>query len=141
MSNQVKPEATEKPSTVEMLEDAYAHLDVLKLKKAEIIKKVIPAEVQEQLDAIEAEFASQIAAVEEAIDNLEYSVKEEAVAARETIEAGSFQVVFTRGGYSVKPDDVLRVADRWEKINAEVAAELRSILTVKKSSASIRARK
>lgn len=127
-------------TTIENLEEAYAQRDSIRLKKADIIKSIIPAEIQAQLDAVEIEFKGVLDSVDLTIEELEAKVKEEAIASRETIDAGSFQVVYTRGGLSVSSKDVQRVADRWEKINPEFAAELRSILTVKKSSASIRAK-
>jgi hypothetical protein len=127
-------------TTIENLEEAYAQRDSIRLKKADIIKSIIPAEIQSQLDAVEIEFKGILDNVDLAIEELEAKVKEESITSRETIDADSFQVVYTRGGLSVSSKDVQRLADRWEKVNPEFAAELRSILTVKKSSASIRAK-
>ena len=127
---------TQPPITIQEFDNLLAMRDVLMLEKQTQRDQVIPDEVKAELDAIDAEFsekeellAAKIAAAEEAL-------KAQAVAAGATIEGQYYNFQYNKGGFTVKADDVLRVADRWEKTQPELAAELRSILTKKKSFAS-----
>lgn len=129
-------EPTQPPITIQEFDNLLAMRDVLMLEKQTQRDQVIPDEVKAELDAIDAEFyekeellAAKIAAAEEAL-------KAQAVAAGATIEGQYHNFQYNKGGFTVKADDVLRVADRWEKTQPELAAELRSILTKKKSFAS-----
>lgn len=129
-------EPTQTPITIQEFDNLLAMRDVLMLEKQTQRDQVIPDEVKAELDAIDAEFyekeellAAKIAAAEEAL-------KAQAVAAGATIEGQYYNFQYNKGGFTVKADDVLRVADRWEKTQPELAAELRSILTKKKSFAS-----
>lgn len=122
----------------EILEELYAKRDAFALRKQDAIAAAIPPEIKELLDTIEAEFMPLENSIKDDIEALETSLKEQAVNSMQNIEAKNFKVVFTRGGYSVSAKEVLGLANRWEKTNPEFASELRSILTVKKSSASIR---
>lgn len=132
-------EQTATPLTdIELLENLYAKRDAFALRKQEAVADAIPPEIKELLDTIEAEFAPLENSIKEDIELLETTLKEKAVNSMKTLESSNFKVVFTRGGYSVSSKDVLGLANRWEKTNPEFAAELRSILTIKKSSASIR---
>ena len=125
---------------IELLEELYARRDAISLQKRDVINQAIPKEVRELLDVIEAEYAPLENSVNDAVETMELALKEEAINKGETIKGGLFQVVFTKGGYSASAKDVQKLADRWEKTNPEFAAELRSILTVKKSSSSIKPR-
>jgi hypothetical protein len=115
--------------------------DVFAMDKQAKRKQVIPDDVQADLDDIEAEYAEKEELLSDKIKELEAHLKNEALVNREPIRGEYFQVIFTRGGYSVKTDDVLRVADRFEKTLPEVSAELRAIITKKKDSVSIQPRK
>jgi hypothetical protein len=124
-------------TTLADLENLYAMRDLMAMDKAAKRAQIIPAEVQAELDELEMEYASKEAAVAEKIADAEKFLKEQVAASGEKIVGTNFYVKFTRGGPQVKADDVLRVADRFEKTVPEVAAELRSIITRKKNSASI----
>lgn len=125
-------------SDLELLDAMYAKRDAFALRKQEAIAAAIPPEIKELLDTIEAEFMPLENYINEDIEALEMALKEQAINSMKTLESTNFNVVFTRGGYSVSAKEVLGLANRWEKTNPEFASELRSILTVKKSSASIR---
>ncbi len=125
-------------SDLEILDELYAKRDAFALRKQAAIAAAIPPEVKELLDTIEAEYQPLETSIIENIETLEASLKDQAVNSMQTLEAPNFKVVFTRGGYAVSSKSVLDLANRWEKTSPEFAAELRSILTVKKSSASIR---
>ncbi len=125
---------------IELLEELYARRDAISLHKQDAIKAAIPQEIRELLDVINAEYAPLENSVNDDIETMEIVLKEEAIEKGETIKGGSFQIVYTKGGYSVSSKDVMKLADRWEKTNPEFSAELRSILSVKKSSSSIKPR-
>ena len=123
------------------LENLYALRDLLSLDKTQKRNLIIPHDVQDELDALDREYASKEETLAEKISALEIQAKNDALTAGNTIVGAHFQVVFTKGGKTVSAKDLLSLADRWEKTNPEVAAEMRSIVTVKNSFASIQARK
>ncbi len=128
---------TTTPVTIQDFDNLIAMRDVLMLEKQAQRDQVIPAEVKAELEAIDAEFAEKETLLAEKIAAAEAALKAQAVAAGATIEGQYYNFQYTKGGFTVKVDDVLRVADRWEKTHPEVAAELRSILSKKKSFASM----
>ena len=123
---------------MQLLEELYAMRDMLSMNKKAQIDQVMPEEVKQDLEAIEIEFAQKQDLLSNRISELESDLKGRAVASRETISGTFFDVRFTKGGYSASAKDVFRLADRWEKTNPDVSADIRSIVTVKASSASIR---
>ncbi len=128
-------------SVLEGLGELYSYRDALSLQKAEAMKAVIPAEVQQAIDDVTAEFSPIENALNERIQDLEIGVKEMALNASATVQTDYWQVVYTRPGYTVSTKDVLSLANRWEKTNPDVAAEIRSILGVSKAKVSIQPRK
>lgn len=128
-------------TAIENLEELYAFRDLLALNKANAIKSVIPDEVQEDIDAIEAEYANREQVIADRIQDAEAAVKAEALEASATIRGKYYQVVYTKPSKIVSTTDVLRLVDRWEKTSPEVAADLRSIISISKPKTSIQARK
>ncbi len=122
--------------TIEEYDQLLGLRDVLMLEKQAQRDQVIPDEVKAELEAIDAEFAEKEEQLAAKIEAAESALKAKAVAAGATIEGKYYNFQYTKGGFTVKVDDVLRVADRWEKVNPEFAAELRSILSKKNSFAS-----
>jgi hypothetical protein len=127
-------------NAIQLLEELYAMRDMMAINKKAQIDQVIPEEVKQELEAINIEFAQKEDMLAERISELEADLKARAVASRETINGTFFDVRFTKGGYAASAKDVFNLANRWEKTNPEVAADIRSIVTVKASSASIRAK-
>lgn len=125
-----------KPITIQEFDDLIAQRDLLMLEKQTQRDKVIPIEVKAELDAIDAEFSDKEELIAAKIALAEEALKAQAVSAGTTIESQYYNFQYTKGGFTVKVDDVQRVADRWEKTHPGVAVELRSILTKKKSFAS-----
>lgn len=81
---------------LEKLTELYAKRDLLSLDK----KAAIPAEVQNILDEIEAEYAPKQDAIGAEILALEAQVKSTVLEAGETAKGGSLQAVFTKGRIS-----------------------------------------
>lgn len=127
-------------ASVSKLEELYAMRDQIAMNKRAQRDQIIPEEVKRELESLEAEYSLKEERLAENIMTVESLLKEQAIERRETIQGSLLQVVFTRGGYSVSAKDLLALAGRWEKTNPEVAAEMKSIITPKKSSASIKAR-
>ena len=125
-------------SAIELYDELVAYRDALMLKKAEMVKAVIPHEVQEDLDAIEAEIGPKLEAAEKRIADAKALAEDECKKAAQTLRSDNFMVVYSKPGYSVKADDVLLIAHRFEKTHPEVAAELRSIVSLTKAKASVR---
>jgi hypothetical protein len=126
-------------STIQFLEDLYAMRDLLMLDKQAQIKQIIPDDVAMELDAIEDEFSNKEELIAKRIKDTEDFLKAQAVSAGEKIIGANFYVQYTKGGKQVKVEDVLRVADRFDRTHPEIAAEMRAIITMKKASATIKA--
>jgi hypothetical protein len=122
--------------TIEEYDNLIGLRDVLMLDKQAQRNQVIPDEVKAELEGIDAEFADKEEKLAAKIEEAEKALKAKVVAAGATIEGKYFNFQYTKGGFTVKVEDVLRVADRWEKINPEFSAELRSVLSKKNSFAS-----
>ena len=78
---------------LEKLTELYAKRDLLSLDK----KAAIPAEVQNVLDEIEAEYAPKQEAISTEISELETRVKSLVLESSETAKGGSLQAVFAKG--------------------------------------------
>lgn len=110
-------------NTVEKLNlyaDIKAQGDVLQLQKAELIKAAtpeIPAEVQQRLDEIEAEFSGKLEALTANLATLEAEIKAEVIAGGATVKADFYQAVYAKGrtswdtksldGYAVAHPEIL----------------------------------
>lgn len=121
--------------------ELYAQRDAIALSKRELIDSVIPVEVRAAIGDIESEFQPKEIEVIEKIEQLEASIKTEAIAQRSWLDGQQLMCVFRQGGKQVQVDDVLRIADRFEKTVPEVSAELRGIITLKKDSAVLQVKK
>lgn len=124
--------------TIQILEELYAQRDLLAMDKAAQQKQVIPAEVQEELEAIDSEFADREKLIAKRIEEAEVYLTQAAKDSGKKITGSFFYVQYTKSSKRVKVEDVLRVADRFEKTVPEVAIELRSIITMSKPSATIK---
>lgn len=123
------------------LTELYHKRSIMIIQKRDLIASVTPQEVQAAQEAINAEFAEPEKVLAKRIAQMEAEVKNEAIAAGETIQNDDWQVVFSPGGEYVTVEDVRTLAVRWELISQKFAEELRAIIKNKKSSASIRERK
>lgn len=129
------------PATIEALEKLYQLRDLRAMDKAAKRAQIIPAEIQQELDALDDEYQASDDRLSEKIEELEAALKEQAVIGGSTIQGEYLQVIYTPGGKSVSAKDLAALATRWEKTNPEVAAEMRAIVTIKKSSARVDTRK
>jgi ElaB/YqjD/DUF883 family membrane-anchored ribosome-binding protein len=78
---------------LEKLTELYAKRDLLALDK----KAAIPAEVQQILSDIEAEFQPKQDAINTEVSEIEAQVKSLVLEAGETAKGGSLQAVYTKG--------------------------------------------
>jgi hypothetical protein len=131
-------EETFMSDTIAKLENLYAYRDLLGLKMDQVIRDNVPAEILQKIEEIKSEFSASQKTVDAQIEFMEKKAKAEAITAGSTIQGSNFMVVYSPGGKMVTVDDVLMLATRWRKTNPEVANEIESIVTLKKSSASIR---
>lgn len=124
-------------SAITDLENLYFMRDALMLEKQAQRDQIVPQEIREDLDALDAEYLAKELKLAERIEELEAAVKFEVATAGETMKGSAFMAVYTKGGHSVSAKDLFALADRWEKTSPEAAAEMRSIITRKKPSVSI----
>lgn len=62
-----------------------------------MIKAVIPPEVQERIDAIEAELSPKISAIIENVSNMESNIKERVLLEGETVKGSVLQAIYNKG--------------------------------------------
>jgi len=90
-------------NTAEMLEqlsEFYAQLDVLQLQKADLLDTVMPPEIKQAVEDVNAEFADKETAVRENMADLEAQVKQAVIDDGETAKGGVLQAVFNKGRVS-----------------------------------------
>ena len=125
--------------TIQFLEDLYARRDLLMMDKQAQIKQVIPDDVAMELEAIESEFGDKEGLIAKRIKETEDFLKAQAIAAGTKTVGANFYVQYTKPSKQVKVEDLLRVADRFDRTHPEISAEIRAIITMKKPSATIKA--
>jgi len=90
-------------NTTEMLEklsEYYAQLDVLRFQKDELLETVMPPEIKQAVEDVNAEFADKETAVRENMANLEEQVKQAVIDGGETVKGGVLQAVYNKGRVS-----------------------------------------
>jgi len=90
-------------NTVEMLEqlsEFYSQLDVLQLQKAELLDTVMPPEIKQAVEDVNAEFSGKETAVRENMAALEAQVKQAVIEGGETVKGGVLQAVYNKGRVS-----------------------------------------
>ena len=90
-------------NTVEMLEqlsEFYAQLDVLQLQKNELLGTVMPPEIKQAVEDVNAEFADKETAVRANMAELESQVKTAVINEGATVKGGVLQAVFNKGRVS-----------------------------------------
>ena len=90
-------DSTEK---LDRLADLRSSLDLIALKKQELIDQVLTPEIKAALSDIEDEFAPQVEAASSAIAALEAEVKADVLAGGKTIKGQYLQAVFAKGRVS-----------------------------------------
>jgi len=85
---------------LEKLTELQAQIDVLKMNKADTLDKVIPPEVQDAIDAVNAEFDAQIEAANKRFSEIENAVKVAVSESGETVKGGAYQAVYNKGRVS-----------------------------------------
>lgn len=65
-----------------------------------LIESVIPQEIQERIDAIEAEFSPKMKAMIDNISSMESNIKERVLLAGETVKGSVLQAVYNKGRIS-----------------------------------------
>lgn len=137
MIDQPLPEP-ESPPTMQKLEDLYAMRDLLMMNKQAQINQIIPQSVQDDLTDLEAEYGDKEDKLAARIESAEAFLKAQTVAAGAKTIGANFYVQYTKPSKQVKVEDLLRVADRYDRTHPEIAAEMRAIITLKKASAAIK---
>ena len=127
--------------TIQELEELYALRDALALEKQSQVDQIIPADVAMELEALDAEYQDREDALAARIQSVTEALKAEAELGAATIQGSVLQAVYRKGGKQVSAKDLLDLAARWEKVNPEVASEMRGIVTMRKASVSIEPRK
>ena len=82
------------------LELMYAKRDFLDFQKRQLYQEIITPEIQEQLDDLEAEFAPDYAAINEAIGMAEDDIKDDIQELKETVAIDTMQAIYRRGSKS-----------------------------------------
>lgn len=121
------------------LAELYAQADALRLHKQDLMKTVIPLDVQAKLDDIEAEIGAQQAVVAEKTAVLEVGIKSITMEQKASLAGDLFHCVYNPGGKTVSVGDVEAFADELEHTSKRLAAKLRTLLKQKKDSCSIQA--
>jgi hypothetical protein len=122
-------------------EDLIAFLDVLCMQKANLEAEVIPPEVQNALDDIEAEMGPQIEQTKARIAKLKALLESEARFIGDKIEGRNFQAIYYKPGKNITVKDALSLAKSWDDKHPECAVQLRSIITLGKDRVSVQPRK
>lgn len=82
---------------LDQLADIESQIDVLNIERAMARKAAIPAEVQAELDAIDAEFETQKSAAEANIVDLRVRLDPLVIAHGASVKGKRMQAVFTKG--------------------------------------------
>ena len=85
---------------LEALTELQAQIDLLKLDKADTLDKVIPPEIKEAIEAVNAEFDEQITAANSKFSEIEAAVKYAVCENGENAKGGAYQAVFNKGRVS-----------------------------------------
>lgn len=85
---------------LEKLTEAYAQRDLLNMDKAKLLDEVIPVEVKQAIDDINAEFDEKLTGLSQVITNLEAQAKDAVLQCGETIRGGAVQAVYSKGRVS-----------------------------------------
>lgn len=85
---------------LEELSEYYAQLDVLALQKSDLLDTVMPPEIKQAIEDVNAEFADKESAVRENMADLEARVKQAVIDDGETVKGGVLQAVFNKGRVS-----------------------------------------
>ena len=125
---------------IETLEELYAARDLLSIKKHEMIQAVMPEEVKIAVSDIKAEFVQKEDSLNDKIKDAEGRIRGIVKDGGSTVTGKHWQVIYARGSYTVSAKDVLALANRWEKTNPDVAAEIRSILGMSEPKTTIKSR-
>lgn len=128
-------------TTIEQYEDLTAYLDVLRMSKADMEADVIPPEVRDALDDIEAEMGPKIAEAEARLAELKALLESEARFIGDKIEGRNFHAIYYKPGKNITVKDALCLAKSWDDKYPECAIALRSIITLGKDRVSIQPRK
>lgn len=119
---------------LDSLDNVRARMDVLQLKKKELIEKAIPPEVQEEIDDIEFEFEVGIQSTQEVINELEGEIKALCVQAGKSVKGEFLQVVRYKGRVTWDNKGLLSL----EKGNPEIWNIVKNFMNVGNPSAQIR---
>jgi len=90
-------------NVVEMLEqlsEFYAQLDMLQFQKADLLDTVMPPEIKQAVEDVNAEFADKENTVRENMADLEDAVKQAVIEEGETSKGGVLQAVYNKGRVS-----------------------------------------
>ena len=82
---------------LDRLDNLKAQLDLLRMDMEAKRRQIIPAEVQAELDALEAEYAPAIEAAQAGIASLEAEIKAAVLEHGATVKASNLQAVWMRG--------------------------------------------
>lgn len=77
--------------------ELMAQADVLRLEKQKMLEEVVPKEVKDKIDEINAEFLDPEFAIQEKIVELEEQVKDEVTELGESVKSDHLHAVFTAG--------------------------------------------
>jgi len=98
--------------------------------------ETIPPEIRKVLDEIDAKYQAMLAQIDEQLGVIEKTIRAHVITHREPVRGEWLQAVFSVRR-TVKVDDVLALADKWEARYPDVATELRKII-IEKEQVSIR---
>lgn len=82
------------------LADLKSAVDLLNIKKKELIDSILTTEIKQQLVDIDAEFEPEYDGVNEKMDVLEQEIKSDVAQAGETIKGKRLMAVFSKGRVS-----------------------------------------
>lgn len=125
---------------LDLLYGMRKRLDVTAKHFAELEAKIIPPEIQRELDNLRTERQTTIQPMMTAIANLENTIKEKAKDAKTSLEGKYLICVYNPGGSTVKVSDLKPLIAKYEITHPEIAAELSAIINSTSPSSSIRAR-
>lgn len=113
MSNELEQGLASKVATLADLESA---IDLIRIEKAQLIKSRIPAEVQRDIDEIDAEYAERLATFEESFAMLKDEVTREVLELGESVRAGRKQAVYISGRVSWDTRRLDKLAEKYPEI-------------------------
>ena len=88
------------PKMLEQLSEYYAQLDSLALQKADLLDTVMPPEIKQAIEDVNAEFAGKEQAVRDNMAELEAQVKQAVIEMQTSVKGGALQAVFNKGRVS-----------------------------------------